>query len=411
VPTVIISKDAVKDPQLLVESLAVNSVSRIVLVPSLLRVLLDSCGDLQMRLPMLRLWVTSGEEIPAELAKRFFQAMPKARLINLYGSSEVSADVTCYEIRGDLQAQRVPIGQPIDNTQVYLLDGHLQPVPVGVPGELYVGGAGLARGYLHRPDLTAERFIPSPFRQGEVLFKTGDLGRYLADGRIEYLGRRDHQVKIRGFRVELGEVETRIKEVPAVAGCVVVLREDRPGDQRLVAYYVVTSGGEFLMSDLRSYLLSKLPDFMVPQYFVQLAAIPLTPNGKVDRKALPKPEAGTFSDRGYAAPRTDIERTIADVWRQVLNIEKVGIHDNFFDLGGHSLLMTQIKSKVENLLGRQISMITLFQFPSIDALCTYLCNDEKLKSTVKQIHERTNQQKKYMIWQKHIRKIRMGENQ
>ena len=242
VPTVIVPDDAVKDPHLLVESLAANHVSRIVLVPSLLRVLLDSFGDLQKRLPELRLWVTSGEEIPLELAKRFREVMPQARLINLYGSSEVSADVTCYEIGDDLQEQRVPIGRPIDNTQVYLLDAYLQPVPVGVHGELYVGGAGLARGYLNRPDLTAERFIPSPFRQGEVLFKTGDLGRYLPDGSIEYLGRRDHQVKIRGFRVELGEIESRIKELEAVSNCVVVLREDRPGDQRLTAYYVPRDG-------------------------------------------------------------------------------------------------------------------------------------------------------------------------
>ena len=180
VPTVIVPDDAVKDPHLLVESLAANHVSRIVLVPSLLRVLLDSFGDLQKRIPSCRLWVTSGEEIPLELAKRFREAMPQARLVNLYGSSEVSADVTCYEIGDDLQEQRVPIGRPIDNTQVYLLDDFLQPVPVGVHGELYVGGAGLARGYLNRPDLTAERFIPNPFRQGEVLFKTGDLGRYLS---------------------------------------------------------------------------------------------------------------------------------------------------------------------------------------------------------------------------------------
>ena len=368
VPTVIISDDAVKDPQLLIEGLAANHVSRIVLVPSLLRVLLDSFGDLQKRLPELRLWVTSGEEIPVELAKRFGQAMPEARLINLYGSSEVSADVTCYEIGGDPLEQRVPIGRPIDNTQVHLLDEHLNPVPIGVHGELHVGGAGLARGYLNRPDLTAERFIANPFRLGEVLFKTGDLGRRLADGSIEYLGRRDHQVKIRGFRVELGEVESQIKGLEAVSNCVVVLREDRPGDQWLVAYYVPREGDTVSGSHVRRHLESKLPDYMVPQYFVELSSIPLTPNGKVDRKALPKPQADSSSEQGYVAPRTETEQKIAGVWQQVLNREKVGVYDDFFEVGGHSLLATQVLSRVNRLFNMQLPLRRLLEARTVEAL-------------------------------------------
>ena len=383
VRAVIVPEDAVKDAHRLVESLAANHVSRMVLVPSLLRVLLDSFGDLQGRLPGLLLWVTSGEEISLELAKRFREVMPQARLVDLYGSSEVSADVTCYEIGEDLPEQRVPIGRPIDNTQVYLLDEHLQPVPVGVHGELYVGGAGLARGYLNREDLTAERFIPSQFRQGEVLFKTGDLGCYLSDGSIEYLGRRDHQVKIRGFRVELGEIESRIKEVEAVADGVVVLREDRPEDTRLVAYYVVREGQAVETSDMRRRLQSKLPEYMVPQHFMELSSIPLTPNGKVDRKALPKPETDGASEQGYVAPRTETEQKIATVWQEVLSQEKVGVHDNFFELGGHSLLATQVMSRVNRLFNIQLPLRRLFETRTVEALAeaidTSLWNAEDLQ--------------------------------
>ncbi len=355
VPTVIVPDDAVKDPHLLVESLAANHVSRIVLVPSLMRVLLDSFGDLQKRLPELRLWVTSGEEIPLELAKRFWEAMPQARLINLYGSSEVSADVTCYEIGDDPREQRVPIGRPIDNTQVYLLDAYLQPVPVGVHGELYVGGAGLARGYLNREDLTAERFIPSPFRQGEVLFKTGDLGCYLADGNIEYLGRRDHQVKIRGFRIELGEIESRIKEAEAVDNCVVVLREDRPGDQRLTAYYVPRDGQALSVFEARRHLQAKLPDYMVPQHFMQLESIPLTPNGKVDRKALPKLIDEKPITTLDAAPSTRLQILLARIWEEALRAERVGVYDNFFEIGGHSLLCMQVIAQIERETGVRLN--------------------------------------------------------
>ena len=352
VPTVIIPDDAVKDPHLLVESLAANHVSRIVLVPSLLRVLLDSFGDLQKRLPELRLWVTSGEEIPLELAKRFREVMPQARLINLYGSSEVSADVTCYEIGGDLQEQRVPIGRPIDNTQVYLLDDYLQPVPVGVHGELYVGGAGLARGYLNRPDLTAERFIPSPFRQGEVLFKTGDLGRYLPDGSIEYLGRRDHQVKIRGFRVELGEIEVALNAHKAVKQAIVMAREDVPGDKRLVAYVVAKEGSFSSASELNSFLRKGLPDHMVPAAFMFLDSIPLGPNGKVDLTKLRSLKSlQTEGKNASDQPLTEMEKVLIETWKKALDLDYVSVHDNFFEIGGHSLLSMQVIAKLEKKIG------------------------------------------------------------
>jgi acyl-coenzyme A synthetase/AMP-(fatty) acid ligase/acyl carrier protein len=368
VPTVIIPEEVVKDPPLLVDNLAAAHVSRIVLVPSLLRVLLDGFDDLQKRLFDLKIWVSSGEEISVELAQRFRQVMPDAKLINLYGSSEVSADVSCYEVADGMLHRCIPIGRPIDNASIYILDTHLRPVPIGVPGELYIGGAGLARGYLNQPDLTAERFIPSPFGQEQILFKTGDLGRYLPDGNIEYLGRSDHQVKVRGFRIELGEIESQIKALEAVSNCVVVLREDRPADQRLTAYYVCKDGQVLSQSELRLQLQAKLPEYMVPQYFVELSSIPLTPNGKVDRQALPKPQATDASEQGYVAPRTETEQKIAAVWQEVLSTERVGVNDDFFELGGHSLLATQVMSRINKLFNIQLQLRRLFEAKTIGAL-------------------------------------------
>jgi acyl carrier protein len=262
----------------------------------------------------------------------------------------------------------VPIGRPIDNASIYILDSHRQPVPIGVPGELYIGGVGLARGYLNQPDLTSEGFIPSPFGPEEVLFKTGDLGRYLADGNIEYLGRRDHQVNVRGFRIELGEIESRIKGLEAVSNCVVVLREDRPGDQRLTAYYVCKDSQAVSESEVRRQLQAKLPDYMVPQHFVGLSSIPLTPSGKVDRQALPQPETDGASEQGYVAPRTDAEQKIAAVWQEVLNRERVGVNDDFFNLGGHSLLATQVMSRINKLFNIQLPLRRFFEAKTIEAL-------------------------------------------
>jgi amino acid adenylation domain-containing protein len=319
VRTVIIPDAQIKDPQRLVETLAGSGVTRIVLAPSLLRVLVELFPDLQQRLPRLRYWVTSGEALPLELYQRFRVCFPQATLLNLYGSSEVSADATWYETSDDTTFAGVPIGRPIDNTQVYLLDARLQPVPVGVPGELYVGGRNLARGYVNRPDLTAERFVPNPFatrgrgsgvggqgaggrgrgagvggqRSGvggqegypngqpaseqSRLYRTGDLARYLPDGNIEYLGRADHQLKIRGFRIELGEIETVLSRHPDVRQAVVLARTDMPGDRRLVAYVVPTAGqpGEpaerLSISELQDFLRTQLPEYMLPRYLLKEA--------------------------------------------------------------------------------------------------------------------------------------------
>jgi acyl carrier protein len=265
----------------------------------------------------------------------------------------------------------VPIGRPIANAQVYLLDRHQKPVPVGVPGELYIGGAGLSRGYFNRPDLTAEKFLPNPFSEeaSARLYKTGDLAHYLADGNIECLGRIDHQVKIRGFRIELGEIETVLGQHSAVRQAIVLAREDTPGDKRLVAYVVPDVEQVPTVSKLRNILNEKLPEYMVPSVFVFLDALPLTPNGKVDRRALPAPDQSRPEQvNSFVPPSTPVEKTIADIWTQVLKVDKVGNHDNFFDLGGHSLLATQVISRMRHALQIELPLRAIFEAPTVAGL-------------------------------------------
>jgi hypothetical protein len=243
------------------------------------------------------------------------------------------------------------------------------PVPVAVPGELHIGGAGLARGYLNCPELTAERFIPHPFsdKPGARLYKTGDLVRYLSSGDIEFLGRMDQQVKIRGFRIELGEIEKVLSEHPEVFQSVVVAREEDPGDKQLVAYVVATAGATITGRELRAFLKERLPEYMAPSFFTFLEALPLSPNGKVDRKALPAP-AQIRSEETFSAPRTPIEKSLARIWADVLNLDEVGIHDNFFELGGHSLKATQVISRVREALRLDLSVRVLFEAPTVAEL-------------------------------------------
>jgi hypothetical protein len=274
----------------------------------------------------------------------------------------------------------MPIGRPIANTQVYILDANGQPTPPGVAGELYIGGDGVAHGYLNRPELTGEKFVPDPFggRPGARMYRTGDLARYRADGSIDFLGRIDFQVKVRGFRIELGEIEAVLDEHPRIRQAVVVAREDTPGDLRLVAYLApaASGSGEAALptaAELRNYLKEKLPDYMVPAVYVPLAAFPLTPNGKVDRKALPAPQAAAI-DAGaqYVGPRTEAERAVAAIWQAVLGVEKVGVLDNFFDLGGHSLLVIQVHNQICRSFVTDLTVAQMFQYPTVEALAAYL---------------------------------------
>ncbi|MCF2150416.1 Non-ribosomal peptide synthetase [Desmonostoc muscorum LEGE 12446] len=328
----------------------------------------------------LRQLLAGGDILSVSHVHKFRQTVENCQLINGYGPTENTTFTCCYQIPTSLSPDAsVPIGRPIANTQVYILDQNLQPVPVGVPGELHIGGAGLARGYLNRPELTQEKFIPNPLgrstcageqrgRGEERLYKTGDLARYLPDGNIEYLGRIDNQVKIRGFRIELGEIEAVLSQHEDVQVCCVIARVDTTGDKRLVAYIVPQPQQTPKVSEVRSFLKSKLPEYMVPAFIVFLESLPLTANGKIDRRALPAPEASSESTEKYVAPRTAIEEILALIWTQVLKVERVGIHDNFFTLGGHSLLATQLISRVRTNLKVELPLRSLFAAPTIAQL-------------------------------------------
>ncbi len=314
----------------------------------------------------LRTVIVGGEICPASLVARWGEGR---RFFNVYGPTEATTWATVAECGED--SQKPPIGRPVDNVQVYLLGTHLRPVPVGVSGELHIGGVGLARGYLNRPDMTAERFVPNPFGDevGARLYKTGDLARYLPDGNIEFLGRTDHQVKVHGFRIELGEIETVLEQHPAVREAVILAREDAPGDKRLVAYIVAREEQTLDINDLRRFLAEKLPNYMLPSAFVPLEALPLTPNGKVDRRVLPAPaESSPSLKNEFVPPRTTGEELLAGIWGQVLGIERVGVYDNFFELGGHSLLATQVLARARDAFQMELSLRALFEEPTIAGL-------------------------------------------
>ncbi|MBW4556585.1 MAG: amino acid adenylation domain-containing protein [Trichormus sp. ATA11-4-KO1] len=339
-------------------------------------------------------FIIGGENLLAENITFWKTFAPETLLVNEYGPTETVVGCCVYRVpQDDIESNSVLIGQPIANTQLYVLDQHYQPVPIGVPGELYIGGAGLARGYLNQPELTSVKFIPHPFSHepGTRLYKTGDLARYCADGNLEFLGRIDHQVKVRGYRIELGEIESLLGQHPEIQAAVVMMREDEPNNQRLVAYFVSNTQTPPKTSNLRKFLKQQLPEYMLPSVFVQLKALPLTTNGKIDRRALPVPD----SDRPelaevYVAPRSEIERAIARIWQEVLHLDKVGIHDNFFDLGGHSLLMLQVNHQLRAILQQDITVVTMFQNPTIYSLAQYL--SQKQKPSFTGTRDRANRQ-------------------
>lgn len=385
VPTLIIGDDTAKDPRALIQTLAGHRITRIVLVPSLLRAILDDGPTLQEDLPQRMIWTSSGEPLPSALVDQFERCLPNSLLLNLYGSSEVAGDVTCLEIRGTASGTRIPIGRPIINTRIYLLDTHRQLVPVGLPGELYVGGASLARGYLNRPELTLGKFIIDPFSSDSDarLYRTGDLARYLPDGKIEFLGRIDRQVKLRGYRIELGEIESTLNQHPWVKESFVVAHnedfskngnascqiENPKSDVRLVSYVVRKDPSAVSVSDLQSFLREELPTYMLPSVFIFVNALALTPNGKIDCKALP-PVDGASAEiaRGFVAPRTEIEELVAQTWQEVLKLDRIGVDDNFFDIGGHSILAIQIVSRLRDTFNREVGVRSLFEKPTVAAL-------------------------------------------
>jgi amino acid adenylation domain-containing protein len=360
-----------QDPFYLVSVIARERITTLHFVPAMLQIFLEQPG--LGACDRVRRVICSGEALPDVLRQRFHERL-RAELHNLYGPTEASVDVTSWQCEADSTLPYVPIGRPIANTQTYLLDPRLHLVPLGIPGELHIGGVSLARGYLRRPDLTAERFVPDPFggTPGGRLYKTGDLARLQPDGAIEFLGRIDHQVKIRGFRIELGEIESVLAQFPGVREAVLLAREDRPGDRRLVAYYVPEPGWGPAPAQLRGYLQSKLPEHMVPAAFVSLQAMPLTPSGKVHRGALPPPEtnvANIARDESPAGPaRTATESLIASICAEVLGLEIVGMHDNFFDLGGNSLMATQVITMLQEVLPIEIDLRKVFEGPTVAKL-------------------------------------------
>jgi len=354
----------------------------------------------------LRLVIFGGEAIELKYLKPWFKRHGDKipQLANMYGITETTVHVTyrplTYE---DVESgQGSVIGEPIPDLQLYVLDRNLVPVPVGVAGELYVGGAGLGRGYLNSPELTMERFIPNQFSKklGARLYKTGDVARFLPNRDLEYLGRADDQVKIRGFRVELGEIESVLAGHESISQVVVVMRKDRPGDQRLVAYFVPAPGHASNVPELRKHLRSRLPEYMIPQHFVELDVIPLTPNGKIDRRALPEPRADRRTEESYVAPRSEVDKTIAGIWQELLNVSNVGIHDNFFDLGGHSLLLVRMLARLQKTFGRELSIVEMFQHPNIAALGSLLAQKEKKEPSLEKAIDLAEKQKESLKRQK-----------
>lgn len=390
-----------KDSAYLVRLIIEQSVTTLHFVPSMLQAFVEE-RDLEACVSLRRV-ICSGETLPLDLQQRFLSRLPHVELHNLYGPTEAAIDVTYWACQRDSRESVVPIGYPIANTQIHLLDAHMSPVPVGIPGELYIGGVNLARGYWRRPDLTADRFIPNPFAikaddEGDRapsrpcsassrLYKTGDLARYRPDGSIEYLGRLDHQIKLRGFRIELGEIETVLRQHPAVREGVVIVREDQPGNRQLVAY-LAPARSSLDLADVREHLKRRLPEYMIPSAFVVMEALPLTPNGKIDRKALPAPERTGTADEA-SAPRTVVEQALAAIWQDMLGVGRVGVHDNFFTLGGNSLLILQMIARARRA-GLHLSPRHVLEHQTIAELAPVVAA-EAHQMAARQILSRPNQ--------------------
>ncbi|HYV13341.1 MAG TPA: non-ribosomal peptide synthetase, partial [Pyrinomonadaceae bacterium] len=345
----------------------------------------------------LRYVISGGEKLPLGVMREF-KGMSRAELIHSYGPTEVTVGAT--EWPCEAAAERVLIGRPIGNTHAYVLDGRMEPLPLGVAGELYIGGVGVGRGYIGQAALTAERFVPDPFSRkvGARLYRTGDMVKYDGEARLEFMGRVDDQVKLRGYRIELGEIEAVLRRHQQMREAVVVMR-DESGEKRLVAYVVSEAGPDELCDFLRQHL----PAYMIPAAWVKLEALPLTANGKVDRRALPDPDSQRPKlSSAYIAPRTAIEREIAEVWQEVLGVEGVGADDNFFDLGGHSLHAIRVHGKLCAKFGNELSLVQLFQFPTITALAGLITQKTTDEPLLEKVYERASKQKEAIAQQRQL---------
>jgi amino acid adenylation domain-containing protein len=385
-----------QDPVYQLELMAREKVTHVNYVPTMLEVLLelkglDDCDS-------LKIVTAAGESLTRGLRDRFY-SQTKAKLYNLYALTEASLAVTYWVCQADGKERVIPIGRPMSNVRIYIFDKQLRPVPIGVAGELHIGGVAPGRGYLKRPDLTAEKFIPDSFSEqgGEYLYKTGDLARYRSDGAIEFLGRLDHQAKIRGMRLEVAEVEASLCQHPAVREAVVLAQKITAGNKSLVAYVVSKQEPLPTGDELRNYLRQKLPEYMVPAAFVVLTELPLLSNGKLNRRALPRPKKLVSQPEAvYIAPESDLEQTIASIWQQVFNIDRVNIHANFFDLGGNSLLVAKVHSKLRAAVNRDIQVMELFKHTTIHSLAKYLSETGDAPVLLDQGREHANLRKKLM---------------
>ncbi|WP_414620773.1 amino acid adenylation domain-containing protein [Calothrix sp. CCY 0018] len=378
----VISHERATNPEALLDYCDHHPIDYLKIVPSHLNALLTASKPEKI-LPK-RCLILGGEALSWNLVETLQKYAPNCRILNHYGPTETTVGVLTYSLNGEAIKDRseiVPLGRPLSNIQIYILDHYLQPVPIGVTGELHIGGNSLARGYFNQVELTKRKFVDNPFNDevGSRLYKTGDLARYLPDGNIEFLGRIDHQVKIRGFRIELGEVESVLQQHPTIRETVVLAQEDDSGNKRLIAY-IVPHQHTFTATDIRDFLKQKLPDYMIPLAFVQLKSLPLTPNGKVDRQALPDPEqVRPELAQTFVQPRTPAEETIAKIWAQVLRIERVGINDNLFELGGDSIMTIQIAARV-NQVGLQVTPKQIFEYPTVASLAAVIDTNLNIQS-------------------------------
>jgi acyl carrier protein len=315
----------------------------------------------------LRYLIVGGDVLDPAIVRRVMRSSPPQHLLNAYGPTECTTFSTTYLIREIPDDRIIPIGRPISNAQIYILDRHMQPTPIGIPGEIYIGGAGVALGYLNRPDLTAERFIRCRLHgdQGVRLYRSGDLARWRPDGNIEFIGRDDQQVKVRGYRIELGEIETQLTRCDGVKEAIVVARQHATEEKRLIAYITRDNEGGPNVEKLRLHLKSVLPDYMIPSAFVLLERMPLTPNGKVDRRALPEPDLSFYISRQYESPQGETEQTVAEIWEELLHVERVGRDDNFFEAGGHSLLAMQLIVRIRSLMAVEVPVRSIFDCPTM----------------------------------------------
>lgn len=383
-PLHIMSQEHISDPEAVATYFDEHQIDCLKIVPGHLAALL-SCSHPARVLPR-RVLVVGGESSPREGAIQVQELKPDLRIINHYGPTETTVGVLTWELTQDGQwTNTLPLGRPLRNTRAYVLDANLLPVPIGVPGELYVGGDNVTRGYLNQPDLTAERFIPDPFstEPGERLYKTGDMVCFLNENTIEFLGRKDQQVKIRGYRIEPGEIEAQLELHPDVREAIVIPREDQPGEKRLVAY-VAAAAPSLQVSDLRSHLAERLPEYMVPSSFVLLSALPRTPNGKIDRQALPAPAEAEDTEL-FVAPRTPVEAALAGIWAELLGVEEIGVKNSFFELGGHSLMAMQLLSRLRVTFQLELPLRIVFEAPTIAELALALVSFEVTPGQVERI--------------------------